>query len=84
MSVGQVPTRPDADPRGRDGAGTPGNEVGGGHNQPEVVCHPLSHFWEDRIGFELQDVEFEMDGVRDLSRWFLLLSHMFGDLSPLA
>lgn len=44
---------------------------------------PLSHFWEDRIGFELQDVGFEMDGVRDLLCWFLLLSHVFGiSLSP--
>lgn len=54
----------------------------GGHNQL-AVYHPLSHFWEDRVGFEPQDVGFEMDSVRDLLCWFLPLSHIFGiSLSP--
>lgn len=76
MGVGRVPTRPDPDPRGGDGA--PGNKVGGWPQPAGNVYHPLSHFWEDRPGFELQGVGFAMDGVRDLLRWFLLLGHMFG------
>lgn len=54
-SLGWVPTGPDPDSRGRGGAGTPSNKVGG-WTQLSGSLAPFSPFLGGQTGFELQDV----------------------------